>query len=171
MKRLKLTGKALVACLIMSAMILSGCKSGKETEKTKKEKDAKKTAAEEIEDEDVDDTEAPETTTEEETEAPTTAEADPESAPENTIDPDSLYAKAEMYINAAYAYYDAMAGRHVKLYVFDSQLEETDEGYKFIVRSQEGNDANIYFSEVTVNTTTGEMSDDQGNVWNVSDYV
>ena len=124
-----------------------------------------------------------ETTAETSTEAATesTAAVSSENAPEavgeetdtassTASSEDTLYPDAEKYIKSVYAFYDEMAGTHLHLMVFDSQIEVTDDGYIFVVRSQDGKDANVYFSEVKVNTETGEMSDDLGNTWNVKDY-
>jgi len=83
---------------------------------------------------------------------------------------DELYAECEKYIKASIAFYNHLYGQDLKLIVFESQIEKTDTGYSFIVRSQAGKDANVYVAEVKVNTATDEMSDENGMSWKLSDF-
>ena len=83
---------------------------------------------------------------------------------------DELYAECEKYIKASIAFYNHLYGQDLKLIVFESQIEKTDTGYSFIVRSQAGKDANVYVAEVNVNTATDEMSDENGMSWKLGDY-
>ncbi len=100
-----------------------------------------------------------------------TSEPSRETAPaEGTEEDGGLYAKCEKYIKASIAFYNHLYGQDLKLIVFDSQIEETETGYSFIVRSQAGKDANVYVAEVKVNTATDEMSDENGMSWKLSDF-
>ena len=89
---------------------------------------------------------------------------------EGTEEDGGLYAKCEKYIKASIAFYNHLYGQDLKLIVFDSQIEETETGYSFIVRSQAGKDANVYVAEVKVNVATDEMSDENGMSWKLSDF-
>lgn len=94
-----------------------------------------------------------------------------ETEPDNgSASEEKLYAECEKYIKASIAFYNHLYGQDLKLIVFDSQIEKTDTGYSFIVRSQAGKDANVYVAEVKVNTATDEMSDENGMSWKLSDF-
>ena len=94
-----------------------------------------------------------------------------ETEPDNgSASEEKLYAECEKYIKASIAFYNHLYGQDLKLIVFDSQIEKTDTGYSFIVRSQAGKDANVYVAEVNVNTATDEMSDENGMSWKLGDY-
>ena len=100
-----------------------------------------------------------------------TSEPSRETAPAECTEEDGgLYAKCEKYIKASIAFYNHLYGQDLKLIVFDSQIEETETGYSFIVRSQAGKDANVYVAEVKVNVATDEMSDENGMSWKLSDF-
>ena len=94
-----------------------------------------------------------------------------ETEPDNgSASEEKLYAECEKYIKASIAFYNHLYGQDLKLIVFESQIEKTDTGYSFIVRSQAGKDANVYVAEVNVNTATDEMSDENGMSWKLSDF-
>lgn len=157
--------RAVVLTAALLIFALPGCKSGQSTEAEKSEKSSETTTASTTAEEtDITTEDKAETTPEVTTEAP---------ASDTSADPDAggLYEKAEKYIEAAFAYYDELAETHLNLVVFDTQIEETDEGYSFVVRSQDGKDANVWFAEVKVNTSTGDMSDEWDHTWNVADYA
>lgn len=100
-----------------------------------------------------------------------TIETSTVAVPDNgTAEDGGLYGKCEKYIKASIAFYNHLYGQDLKLIVFDSQIEETETGYSFIVRSQAGKDANVYVAEVKVNVATDEMSDENGMSWKLSDY-
>lgn len=83
---------------------------------------------------------------------------------------ESVRPLVEMYIDAAFAYYDDQAGQHLNLVVFDSEIEIRPDGYTFVVRSQDTNLPNVWFAQVEVNVFTEEMSDEWGNTWSRLDY-
>ncbi|MBR3033093.1 MAG: hypothetical protein IKH92_08760 [Clostridiales bacterium] len=92
-------------------------------------------------------------------------------APSSEQDPESLYAECEKYIEESIAFYNNLYGEDMKLIVFDSQIEKTDEGYSFIIRSRAGKDANVYVAEVKVNVETGVMTGENGMTWKLGDYT
>ena len=92
-------------------------------------------------------------------------------APSSEQDPESLYAECEKYIEESIAFYNHLYGEDMKLIVFDSQIEKTDEGYSFIIRSRAGKDANVYVAEVKVNVETGVMTGDNDMTWKLGDYT
>ena len=183
MKRKTLLSTALVICLSMSMMAATACKS-QDSETLKSKEETTESIAEASEEKET-------TTTAEETTAKVTTSEDTEaeSSKEVKIEPssetessageaetsaeteaDGLYAKAEKYINAAFAFYEKDAGQKLNLVVFESQIEETADGFAFDVRSRDGSQANVLVAKVFVNTTTGEMSDEWGRTWNYSDF-
>lgn len=53
--------------------------------------------------------------------------------------------------------------------VFVGECTETEEGFEAILRSQGGTQANILVAGVSVNLTTGEVTDDLGHSWNLNE--
>ena len=187
MKRKTVLCTMLVLCMAMSAVAVSGCKS-KDKETSKEETETTAAVSDSSEEKASETTttaettekmttapvettpvETSETTTVPTTEPETTTEATPESHA-TEAEHDGLYAKAEKYIDAAFAFYEKDAGQKLNLIVFDSQIEETETGFSFDVRSRDGNVANALVAKVFANTATGEMSDEWGRTWNVSDF-
>ena len=134
------------------------------TEASKKETDATKPDSEPP-------SKGPKTASDEPVKDPSGDEISEDQVAEGTADAEPAGERdVQRYIRAALNFYNEQAETQLKLVVFDSQIEETDEGYSFQVRSQDGKDANVLVAEVKVNTTTGEMRDEWDHVWNVEDY-
>ncbi len=197
MKRQKIVSSTIALCLLMGMLALPGCTSGKETEKTTRERKRDETVDLTEEDPTIlteesiivhptdnsDETDATEATdettgnlTESETEPSKDVEVDvtdteaTESEAGKEPAGEGLYEKAEKYINSAIAFYNHLYGQDMKLVVFESQIEENEEGFRFTVRSQAGTDANVYVADVKANVETGDMSGDNGMTWNISEY-
>lgn len=167
MKRTNLNKTAIFMCCAALMVSMAGCASKKDSETSKEETTTEITT--------VADTSEEETQVEssEETVMETTAES---SENETVIalseqDPESLYAECEKYIEESIAFYNNLYGEDMKLIVFDSQIEKTDEGYSFIIRSRAGKDANVYVAEVKVNVETGVMTGENGMTWKLGDYT
>lgn len=187
--------KTLVICMALCMLSAAGCRPDKDS---REESTTKATSEQSVDDEVENTTEdskiesetkaaedtkkesEAETKTAEDTSATTSAEP-VKDLPEDEIledpageavdEPDQTEEReVQRYIRAALNFYNEQAETTLKLVVFDSQIEETDEGYTFQVRSQDGKDANVLVAEVKVNTTTGEMRDEWDHVWNVEDY-
>jgi hypothetical protein len=184
MKRKTILSTALVICLSVSMMTATACKSA-DKETTKAEKETTEAVTDTSEETEATTTAAEETSAKESTSEATTeaseekketsdVKAEPSTEQEASTaaesSSDDLYAKAEKYINAAFAFYEKDAGQKLNLVVFESQIEETADGFAFDVRSRDGEQANVLVAKVYANTTTGEMSDEWGRTWNVSDF-
>ena len=198
MKR-EMARRTLVICMALCMLTAAGCRSDKDskeesTTKTQTERrvddDDNETTEEEtfvstseaVSDTTSNKTDSSETNTDPSLKDPEAVSEDPLKDPagdeisvdqvtEGSTEPEQVGEReVQRYIRAALNYYNEQAETPLKLVVFDSQIEETDEGYKFQVRSQDGKDANVLVAEVTVNTATGEMKDEWDHTWNVEDY-
>ena len=74
--------------------------------------------------------------------------------------------------NSIFAYYAELLGEDCLNYleIFDMDIETNDHGYMIIVRTTGRSMANVYYSDVDVNTQTGIATDNFGHTWNLSDY-
>ena len=191
--------KTLVVCMALCMLSAAGCRPDKDsreesTTKTQTERrvdDDEKETTEEVTSastsEVVSDTtsaktDSSETNADPSKKDPAAASTDPLKDPaggeisedtvaEGVTEPEEVGEReVQRYIRAAMNFYNEQAETALNLVVFDSQIEETDEGYTFQVRSQDGKDANVLIAEVKVNKATGEMRDEWDHVWNVEDY-
>lgn len=95
---------------------------------------------------------------------------DAEQAPSGETGKSDLYAKAKPYIDASIAFYNHLYSNDMKLVAFDSEIEETKEGYKFVLRSQANEDqANVFIAEVKADTKSDTMYGENGFSWKIGD--
>jgi len=73
-------------------------------------------------------------------------------------------------ITSIYGFYNGLYGSSDWIVISEHEIWQTDAGYSLIVRSTGGSEANVLFTGIEANTSTGEMSDDFGNTWNYHDY-
>ncbi|MBO7564406.1 MAG: hypothetical protein J6T40_06125 [Clostridiales bacterium] len=93
-----------------------------------------------------------------------------EQAPSGETGKSDLYAKAQPYIDASIAFYNHLYGNDMKLVAFDSEIEETKEGFKFVLRSQAYEDqANVFIAEVKADTKSETMYGENGFSWKIGD--
>ena len=93
-----------------------------------------------------------------------------EQAPSGETGKSDLYAKAKPYIDASIAFYNHLYGNDMKLVAFDSEIEETKEGFKFVLRSQAYEDqANVFIAEVKADTKSNTMYGENGFSWQIGD--
>ena len=93
-----------------------------------------------------------------------------EQAPSGETGKSDLYAKAQPYIDASIAFYNHLYGNDMKLVAFDSEIEETKEGFKFVLRSQAYEDqANVFIAEVKADTKSNTMYGENGFSWQIGD--
>ena len=144
--------------------------SDKKTESTSKEETEKpvKTETEKGEDKkESDKNKDPENAPKKESEKKADAT---EQSPSGEAGKSDLYAKAQPYIDASIEFYNHLYGNEMKLVAFDSEIEETKEGFKFVLRSQAYEDqANVFIAEVKADTKSNTMYGENGFSWQIGD--
>ena len=75
----------------------------------------------------------------------------------------------EELCEAVGAYYTEQFGNGSAYVVFESECQETDDGYRMLLRYQGGSSANTLVAEVTVHTNTGEVTDSLGGQWSLTE--
>ncbi len=175
MKRNEYMSKAIVISLVMFMLALPGCTSGKKTDQAKKDKD--ESIESKLKNPDRPDTDGKdvivvtpipsETVKTEESEKKAD---DAEQSPSGETGKSDLYVKAKPYIDASIAFYNHLYSNDMKLVAFDSEIEETKEGYKFVLRSQANEDqANVFIAEVKADTKSDTMYGENGFSWKIGD--
>ena len=82
-----------------------------------------------------------------------------------------LCGSATKYISSAFDYYRSKEGKPMSFIVMPSDLYDSSEEFgeiTFTIRTIDGHAINGKYAEVYVDSNTGEMHDDKGNIWSVN---
>lgn len=169
-----------VLAVVLSAMLIAavGCAEKEDTKAATTT--AAPTTISEVAKEDTEKTEevATEVSEEESSEA-SEVENETKSTDAEELAQKQLFDEVQKYIDSSFAYVTkqsdckgSMDGEssyvYEELVVYLAEIEVTDEGYTFALRTRGREQANVLYSNIRVNTATGELSDDYGNVWSVN---